>query len=103
MWLAFPFRPEQASSISVEWDHLFYFLTTIAVFFSVLIFAIIFYLAIKYRRRSEDEIPPATEDNLPLEIPGSGVPVGICVLFFVWSSSLYMRDSRPPAASTEIF
>ena len=59
MWLAFPFRPEQASSISVEWDHLFYFLTTIAVFFSVLIFAIIFYLAIKYRRRSEDEIPPA--------------------------------------------
>ena len=31
------------------------------------------------------------------------IPSLICVVLFVWSSSLYVRNSRPPAASTEIF
>jgi cytochrome c oxidase subunit 2 len=103
MWLEFPFRPQQASTVSVGWDHLFYFLTALSVFFSVLIFTTIFYLAIKYRRRSKDEIPPPTEGNLPLELTWTLIPAGLCILLYVWSSSLYMRDSRPPAASSEIF
>jgi cytochrome c oxidase subunit II len=103
MWYGFPLHPRQASTVAVGWDHLFYFLTAIAVFFSVLIFATIFYFAIKYRRRSKDEIPPPTTENLPLEVTWTLIPCGICVVLFVWASSLFMRDSRPPAASTEIF
>ena len=101
--MGFPFHPPQASTISVQWDYLFFFLTAIAIFFTVLIFATIFYLAVKYRRRSKDEIPPHTVNNLPLEITWTGIPVLICVVLYVWSSSLFMRDSRPPAASSEIF
>ena len=93
----------QASTWATQWQHLFYFLIGIFVFFSVLIFGLIFFFAIKYRRRSKDEIPPQIEGNLPLEITWTLIPSGLCVVMFVWASGLLLRSSRPPAASTEIF
>ena len=32
-----------------------------------------------------------------------GIPTLICVVIFFWSASLYVRNARPPDASTEIF
>jgi cytochrome c oxidase subunit 2 len=93
----------QASSWATQWQHLFYFLVGISVFFSVLIFGSIFYFAIKYRRRSKDEIPPQIEDNLALEITWTVIPTGLCVVMFIWASGLFFRNSRPPVASAEIF
>ena len=75
----------------------------ISIFFSILIFGLIFYFAIKYRRRSKDEIPPQIEGNLALEITWTVIPAGLCVVMFVWASGLFFRSSRPPRASTEIF
>jgi cytochrome c oxidase subunit 2 len=48
-----PFRiwPEQASTIAGRVDGLYGFLLGVAVFFSGLIFLLILYFAIKYRRR----------------------------------------------------
>ena len=37
-----PFQPEQASSIAKSVDHLYFFLTAITLFFTALIFSIIF-------------------------------------------------------------
>ena len=37
-------------------DHLLYFMLAVTVFFTLLIFGAIFYFAIKYRRRSENEL-----------------------------------------------
>ena len=93
----------QASSWATQWQHLFYFLMAISVFFTVVIFGSIFYFAIKYRRRSKDEMPPRIEDNLALEITWTVIPTGLCVVMFIWASGLFFRNSRPPTASTEIF
>ena len=49
--------PDQASTLAPHVDHLLYFLLTVTTFFSVLIFVLIFVFAIRYRRRSEDEMP----------------------------------------------
>ena len=38
--------PEQASTFAPEVDHLLFFMTAVTVFFSLLIFAAIFYFAI---------------------------------------------------------
>ncbi len=92
-----------ASSWATQWQYLFYFEVVISIFFSVLIFGLIFYFAIKYRRRSKDEIPPQIEGNLPLEITWTVIPAALCVVMFVWASALFVRGSRPPRASTEIF
>ena len=52
-----PLFPEQASSVAADVDHLTLFLLAVAIFFTILIFASIFYFAIRYRRRSEFEVP----------------------------------------------
>ena len=54
-----PFQPEQASSIAESVDQLYLFLTVVTLFFTALIFSVIFYFMIKYRRRSPDERPEA--------------------------------------------
>ncbi|HTW22218.1 MAG TPA: cytochrome c oxidase subunit II [Candidatus Baltobacteraceae bacterium] len=98
-----PFQPPAASSIAGDVDQLYYLLSAITIFFSVLIFSIIFYFMVKYRRRSEDEIPPETHTSMALELTWTIIPSLICVVLFVWASALYVRESRPPANATEIF
>lgn len=93
----------QASSWATKWQHLFYFEVGIFIFFSALIFGAILYFAFKYRRRSGHEVPPPTKDYLPLEITWTAIPVGLCVVMFVWGSELFVRNALPPASSTEIF
>jgi cytochrome c oxidase subunit 2 len=99
----FPFQPEQASTIARSVDHLYYFITAVTLFFTAVIFLIIFYLMIKYRRRSPDERPKAIEGSLPLEILWTAIPTLIVAIIFVWSSSLYFQNSEPPKGSMEIF
>lgn len=103
MWQGFPLRPEQASTIARGIDHLYYFLTAVDLFFTVVIFLTIFYFAVKYRRRSENDRPPQTKTLLPLELAWTIIPAILCAVMFIWSSSLYIRNSRPPTASAEIF
>ena len=50
-----PMQPPAASTIAGEVDQLYYLLTGITLFFTVLIFSIIFYFMVKYRRRTPDE------------------------------------------------
>jgi cytochrome c oxidase subunit 2 len=99
----FPFQPEQASTIARSVDQLHLFITAVTVFFTALIFLIIFYFMIKYRRRSPDERPKAIEGSLPLEILWTAIPTLIVALIFVWSSSLYFQNAEPPKGSMEIF
>ncbi len=98
-----PIRPDQASTIAEGVDHLYYFLTAVDLFFTALIFLTIFYFAVKYRRRSENERPPQIETYLPLEVLWTVVPLVLCVVMFAWGSSLFIENSRPPVAATEIF
>jgi cytochrome c oxidase subunit II len=103
VWLDFQLRPTQASSIARNVDHLFYFLTGVTLFFTILIFSLILIFVVKYRRRSEDEIPKPIETSLALELTWTLIPTGICAVMFIWSAGLYFRNSRPPRASMEIF
>src|SRR5207253_1481075 len=92
----------QASSWANDWETLFYFEVGIFIFFSVLIFSLILYFAIKYRRRPGNEAAPPTKDHLPLEVTWTVVPAAICVVMFVWGASLFIRNGLPPAGATEI-
>jgi cytochrome c oxidase subunit 2 len=98
-----PFQPEQASSIARSVDELYFFLTAVTLFFTALIFSVIFYFMIKYRRRSPDERPKAIEGSFPLEVLWTAIPTLIVAVIFVWSSTLYFRNAEPPKGSMEIF
>src|ERR1700678_521039 len=96
-------RPEAASSIAEGVDHLYFALTFITLFFTFIIFSTILVFMVKYRRRAENERPPDTGEHLGLELTWTIIPTLICVGLFLWASSLYFENSRPPSASTEIF
>src|SRR5208283_3812062 len=103
MWQGFPIRPDQASTIARGVDHLYYFLTAVDLFFTAFIFLAVFYFAVRYRRRSEQDQATQVEGSLPLEVLWTNVPLGICAFTFLWGSSLFIRNSRPPEAASEIF
>jgi len=95
--------PEQASTVAPHVDHLLYFLLAVATFFSLLIFFAILYFAIRYRRRSEKEIPAEVEGNLGLELTWSIIPFGLTMVMFVWGASVFIRMQRPPDDALTIY
>ncbi len=98
-----PFQPEQASSIAKSVDQLYMFLTVVTLFFTALIFSVIFYFMIRYRRRSPDERPKPIEGNVPLEVLWTAIPTLIVAVIFVWGSMLYFKNAEAPKGSMEIF
>lgn len=92
-----------ASTIAAQADYVFYFLLAFSSFFIVLIFGLILYFMVKYRRCSEDEVAEEVKVSLPLELAWTLIPLGLCAIIFLWSGTLFFREARPPARSTEIF
>jgi len=100
----FPLFPEQASTLAGRVDALYFFLVGVSLFFSLLIFATVIYLAIKYHHRAgEEHAPGLVNDNLALEITWTVVPLALTMVMFAWGASVYFSMSRPPDNSLEIF
>jgi cytochrome c oxidase subunit 2 len=95
--------PEQASTFAPQVDHLLYFLLAVAVFFTVGIFSAIAYFAIRYRRRSDRELPRPVHGGLPLEIAWSVIPFGLTMVMFTWGASIYFKESRPPDNALRVY
>src|SRR5262245_40867476 len=98
-----PLFPEAASTIAGRIDTLYYFLVIVSAVFASLIVSLIFYFAIKYRRRSEDERPPQIVGHLALEVIWIATPFILVMVMFVWGANLYFTLSSPPAGALEIF
>jgi cytochrome c oxidase subunit 2 len=102
MWTALPLFPERASSMASRVDALYIFLVALTAFFSVGIFLAIFYFAIKYRRAKH---PNAEQigGSLAVELTWTIIPLGIAMVIFVWSTSLYYSYARPPRDALQIY
>ncbi len=100
---SFEFFPAQASSIAGHVDALYLYLVLVSAFFSLLIAILIVVFAVKYRRRSEAEIPKPVHGGLLLEITWSVIPLGLAMVMFAWGASIFFTESRPPADSMEIY
>src|SRR6185295_18621400 len=95
--------PVQASTLAPEVDHLLYFLLAITTFFTLLIFGSIFYFAIRYRRRSERELPHVAHTGYTLEILWSVIPFGLTMVMFTWGASIFFTASKPPNDAIQIY
>ena len=93
---SFPLWPEQAASASGEVDALFLFILGVTGLFALGIWVALFYLAIRYRRRSDDERPAEIHGSLVLELTWTIVPFLIMSAMFVWGAKVYFHMNRPP-------
>jgi len=98
-----PFFPPSASSHAPKVDALYIFLIAISVFFSTLIFVCLIYFAVRYRRRSDDEIGLKVIPDMRLEMAWMVIPFLLSMGIFVWGAKVYFDVSSPPQDSMEIF
>jgi cytochrome c oxidase subunit 2 len=93
--------PEAASSAAPRTDGLFFFLIALTVVFSGLIFILVVYFAVRFRRRSPVP-PPPLPTHLGLEVVWTVIPLLISILIFVWGARVYLYVYHPPAGAMEI-
>jgi cytochrome c oxidase subunit II len=97
-----PLFPESASTFSGQVDALYLFLVAMSAFFVLLIAASVIYCAIRFRRRSEDEIGSTFHANLALELTWTIIPLVIVLGIFYWGTRVAFVQFRPPADAMEI-
>jgi cytochrome c oxidase subunit 2 len=95
--------PEQASTVAEQVDPIFWFVTLVTGFFTVLIAFLVIYFGVKYRRRSPDEVPAPIEGSLKLEIGWTIVPLLIGLFIFFWSARVYFGMYRAPDDALNVY
>jgi cytochrome c oxidase subunit 2 len=71
----------------------------------IVVWGLIFYVVVRYRRRSDDEIPVQTRYNLPLEIFYTIAPVVMVIVFFahtVRTQNIVLEDEVAPDNIIEV-
>ena len=98
-----PFFPVQGSTNAASVDALYLFFVAVTAFFSVLIAALVVFFAIRFRRRSADEIGAPIHGSLILELTWTFIPLVIAMVMFVWGASLYFQITTPPSNAMEVY
>ncbi len=99
----FPLFPEAASTVAGEVDAIYFFGLAVAAFFSLLIAVLVLWFAVRYRRRSEDEIGRPEKAAVLLEIGWSVIPLLILMVMFAWGAKVFYHVRRPPENALEYY
>lgn len=95
--------PERASTFADRVDGLYFYLVGLTAFFTLLISLTIIFFVIKYRRRSQSEVPRPVAGSLKLETLWSVIPFLIAMSIFVWGTSVYFAQYRMPKDALEVY
>lgn len=99
----FPLFPEAASSVAKYVDGLYLGLVLVTGGVSLLIWLAIFYLAIKYRRRPDNELAQEQEPPAALEATWIIIPTIIFLGIFVAGAWVFFRIQRVPSNALEVY
>ncbi len=61
------------------------------------------YFAVKYRRRSPDEIPEQIVGSNRLELAWTVIPLAFFLMIFFWGANIYLNMAQPPPDSMEVY
>jgi cytochrome c oxidase subunit 2 len=103
MTFLIPLLPDTASTVAQRVDHLFDFLVTVCGLITVLVVCAVVFFCIRYRRRSEDEIPPAINSYLPLEATWIGGPLIVFLVMFFWGAHVYFQAFGRTEPALEVY
>ena len=96
-----PLVPESASTFSWKVDALYFYLSGVTLFFTLLISAVLIFFVIRYRRRTPYEIPRPVAGSHKLETLWTIIPFVIAMTMFGWGAQIYFEQYKPPANAIE--
>ena len=99
----FSLFPDSASTFAGPVDGLFFFILFVTLFFSVLIAILLVYFAIRYRRRSETDIPKPIISVPRMESAWLVFLFALFIGIFFWGASVYFNMARPPDDAMEVY
>ncbi len=99
----FRLLPQQASTMAPRVDALFWFITAICIFFTILVAVLLLTFAIRYRRKTEDYFPKPVVGSKVLEAAWSIGPLALVMVIFFWGASIYFDMMRPPEDALEVY
>ncbi len=99
----FPITPEQASADAAGYDALFWVISILTIVFTILVYAVIVYFALKYRRGNKVDRRNAITHSGPLEALWMGLPTVLVLGIFAWSAARYINVRTMPKDAIEIF
>ena len=102
MFQNIPLWPEQASSFASNVDALYIFLIAVTGFFTLVVFALVAFFAVKYRSRP-GRVATQIEGSYALEATWTLIPFGLFMMMFVWGAAIYMNEVRPPKNAMDVF
>src|SRR5215207_210396 len=103
MFTNFPFFPQQASEQAGTIDALYFFLVAVTAFFTLLIAVLVVLFAIRFHRKHDSEVGAAIHGSLALELMWTFIPLGICMVMFVWGAQVFFHMTRAPKGAMEIY
>ena len=98
-----PLVPDSASTFSWKVDALYFYLSGVTLFFSLLISITLIFFVIRYRRRTPYEIPRPIAGSHKLETLWTIIPFVIAMTFFGWGARVYFDQYRPPENAIEVY
>jgi cytochrome c oxidase subunit 2 len=93
--------PLQGTDVAVAWDHLYWFLFWLSVFFFILVVGGMIYFAVAYRRK-EGKKAKYIVDNHALEAAWTIVPTILLLVIFAWGWGVYKKMVDAPSNAMEI-
>jgi len=98
-----PLVPDSASTFSWKVDALYFYLSGVTLFFTLLISITLIFFVIRYRRRTPYEIPRPIAGSHRLETLWTVIPFLIAMTMFGWGARLYFEQYKPPQNAIEIY
>jgi cytochrome c oxidase subunit II len=100
--------PEQASTIAVRFDHLFYASVAVTGGVAIVIFIVMLVFGVRYRAASRaprvDDVPAAqARARRRVEAAWTLIPLALFIAAFAWGARIYVERATPPPDAMELF
>ena len=98
-----PLVPDSASTFSWKVDALYFYLSGVTLFFTLLISGVLIFFVIRYRRRTPYEIPRPVAGSHKLETLWTVIPFLISMTMFGWGAQVYFEQYKAPTNAVEVY
>jgi cytochrome c oxidase subunit 2 len=95
--------PQVNSTVAADVDALFTFINIASLILLLGITVAIIYFAIKYKRKSEDDVTPVIKHNTAIEVTWTVIPLILILIVFGWGFKGYVEMRTPPSNSFEVY